>query len=265
MAACESLQHIFETPSPDSPKDLLQSFSTWKHLPPLEVSSLTEVFGELHFEENKEPVSPSLPHSALSSPFSIDSNPRSEEKNEGNYTPPTRKHYKNSDSFSSMNSESLSICTEGLGFESCDNTEDFVDNSGCKHRKARSSITRHFSNEYLSGKRSRITGGEFPPPISCIGRTGKPWVCFKSYRQNGRFVLKEVKTPIQEFLHACRQDGRLKLRLIQSDDEITEEEEEDVSEGECQDEDENSRIHNFGEGEVSKGEKIVEDEGSVEV
>lgn len=237
MAACGSLQHVFDTPSPESPSNLLQSFTPRKHLQPLEVSSLTEVFGQLHFKENTEHVSPSLPHSTpSSSPFSIDSDSHSDERNERNYTPTTqRKHYINSDSFSSMNSESLTICTEGLGFESCDNTEDFVNNSGCKHRKARSSITRHSTNEYLSGKRSRITGGEFPPPISCIGRTGKPWVCFKSYRQNGRFILKEVKNPIQEFLHACRQDGRLKLQYIQSDDETIDEDEEKEGEGDYED------------------------------
>lgn len=231
MAACGSLQHIFDTPSPDSPSNLLQSFTPRKHLQPLEVSSLTEFFGELHFKENTDHLSP-FPHSTPSSPFSVDSNSYSEEKNERNYTPTTqRKHYKNSDSFSSMNSESLSTCTEGLGFESCDNKEDFINNSGWKLRKARSSITRHFSNEYLSGKRSRITGEELPPPISCIGRTGKPCVCFKSYRQNGRFILKEVKNPIQEFLHAHRQDGRLKLQYIQSDDEIIEEDDEKTGEG----------------------------------
>lgn len=72
---------------------------------------------------------------------------------------------------------------------------------------------------------------EFPPPISCIGRTGKPWVCFKSYRNNGRFILKEVRIPTQEFLHACREDGRLKLQFIQSDDETIEEDDEEEEEG----------------------------------
>lgn len=247
MTACGSLQHIFETPSSDSQSNLLQSLTPWKHLEPIEVSSLTEFFGELCSKENTE-ESP-LPHSTPSSSPSIASSPHSEEKNEGNYTPtPKRKHYKTSDSFSSMNSESLSICTEGLGFESCDNTEDFVNNSGWKHRQARTSITRHFSNEYLSGKRSRITGGEFPPPISSIGRTGKPWVSFKPYRENGRFILKEVKIPIPEFLHACRQDGRLKLQYIQSDDEIIEEDKEE-GERDCK---------------ANMGGNIVEDEGRAE-
>lgn len=234
MASCGSLQHIFEKPLPESPSNLLQSFTACKHLPPHEVSSVTEFFGELHFKENIEHVSLSLPHSnPSSSSFSIDFHPQpkteifNEEKYERNYTPTVnRKQYKNSDSYSSMNSESLSICTEGLGFESCEDREDFVNNSGSKHRKVKTSMTKHSSSEYLSGMRSRITGGKLPPPISRIGRTGKPSVSFTSYRQNGRFVLKEVIIPIQESLHACREDGRLKLQYIQSDDDIIKEDKE---------------------------------------
>ncbi|KAL8094319.1 hypothetical protein AgCh_036012 [Apium graveolens] len=230
MASCGSLQHIFEKPLPENPTNLLQSFTSWKHLPPLEVSSVTEFFGELHFKENTEHVTPISHSTPSSSSFSIEFNsvPKSgvcnEEKNEKIYTPILdRKQYKNSSSYSSMNSESLSICTEGLGFESCKDTEEFVNNSGSKHRKARTSVTKHSSSEYLSGMRSRITGGELPPPISRIGRTGKPAVSFTSFRQNGRFVLKEVKLPVQESLHACRQDGRLKLQYIKSDEDIIQE------------------------------------------
>lgn len=275
MASCGSLQHIFEKPLPENPSNLLQSFTSWKHLPPLEVSSVTEFFGELHFKETTEHVTP-VSHSApSSSSFSIDfySQPKSpilnEEKNEKDYTPTfDRKQYKTSTSYSSMNSESLSICTEGLGFESCKDTEDFVNNSESKHRKVRTSVTKHSSSEYRSGMRSRITGGELPPPISRIGRTGKPAVSFTSYRQNGRFVLKEVKLPIQESLHACREDGRLKLQYIQSDDDIIQEnkdKEEHIKELEDW-EDQNARNLVNGSEKAGKGingGEIVEDEGVV--
>ena len=70
-------------------------------------------------------------------------------------------------------------------------------------------------------------GVEYPPPISSIGRSGKPCVSFMSYRDNGRFVLKEVRTPIQEFLHAHREDGRLKLHFVQPEDEEKEEDGDD--------------------------------------
>ncbi|KAE8691062.1 Rho GTPase activating protein with PAK-box/P21-Rho-binding domain [Hibiscus syriacus] len=90
--------------------------------------------------------------------------------------------------------------------------------------------TKHSSMENLYGelKRSKGSdaGGGFPPPISCIGKSGKPCFCFKSYREGGRFVLEQVKVPTQEFLHACREDGRLKLRFVQpNDDEVLEDEE----------------------------------------
>ncbi|KAK1354571.1 The fantastic four family [Heracleum sosnowskyi] len=271
MASCGSLQHIFEKPLSENSSNLLQSFTSWKHLPPLEVSSVTEFFGELHFKEHTEHVTP-IPHSApSSSSFSFDfySQPKSEilneEKNEKIYTPTIdRKQYKTTSSYSSMNSESLSICTEGLGFESCKDTEDFVNNSGSRHRKARTSVTKHSSSEYLSGMRSRITGGELPPPISRIGRTGKPAVSFTSYRENGRFVLKEVKLPIKESLHACREDGRLKLQYIQSDDIIQENKEKEESiEGVEDWEDQNACNLVNGSGEAGKGingGEIVEDE-----
>lgn len=255
MAACGSLQHIFEKSLPESPT-LLQSLSPWKHLKSIEDSCFTEFFGELHFKENTD-HSPS----SSSSSFCIDFNPAesgnsNKENNEREYIPSIqRKHYRNSDSFSSMNSESLSLCTEGLGFESCDDIEDPINNNDWNQREARTSITRHTSNEYLSGKRSRITGGEFPPPISCIGRSGKPWVCFKSYRHNGRFILKEVRIPTQEFLHACREDGRLKLHFIQSDDETIEEDEE---EGEEENDDDGFDLGEEDEGD--NGERNVEDE-----
>ncbi|KAL7595779.1 hypothetical protein Lser_V15G28782 [Lactuca serriola] len=67
-------------------------------------------------------------------------------------------------------------------------------------------------------RRSRVTGAELPPPISSIGRSGKPWVWLEAFRQDGRFILKEVVIPGQEFLYACREDGRLKLKVVQCHD-----------------------------------------------
>ncbi|KAE8735600.1 putative Beta-ureidopropionase [Hibiscus syriacus] len=64
--------------------------------------------------------------------------------------------------------------------------------------------------------------GDFLPPISCIGKNGKPLVLFKSFRKDERFVLKQVRTPTQELLHAYREDGRLKLQFMQPNDESME-------------------------------------------
>ena len=89
-------------------------------------------------------------------------------------------------------------------------------------------LKRHFSSEdsLRQYRKSKASGGDYPPPISCIGRSGKPWACFRAYRNNGRFVLKEIRIPTQEILHAYREDGRLKLHFVQSDDEFLEEEDE---------------------------------------
>ncbi|KAJ4964520.1 hypothetical protein NE237_024459 [Protea cynaroides] len=97
----------------------------------------------------------------------------------------------------------------------------------------KSSVTMHFmpllqDKSRNSSKRSSFGSGSvassFPPPISCIGSNGKPWVSFRSYRRDG-FILKDIRIPTQEFLRSCREYGRLKLRFVQPDEEIPEEEE----------------------------------------
>ncbi|KAF8395405.1 hypothetical protein HHK36_019351 [Tetracentron sinense] len=208
MAACSSLQHIFENPLPENPT-LIESLSSWnqiKSTKPIELSSFTEIFGELHFKENHPESSSSSP--CLRPPsFSIISQPEMEKPNK--YTDNNENKnpaldfllnnqmnkyvgcHKKSDSFSSMNSESLQLCTEGLGFESLDDVEDMKNESTDdwqNHEKEKANITKHSSTDNLCGefRRSRTRDRAFPPPISCIGRTGKPCVCFKSYRHDGR-------------------------------------------------------------------------------
>jgi hypothetical protein len=129
-----------------------------------------------------------------------------------------------------MNYESLQLCTEGLGFESSGDVEDFKNDINDDWRyQEKVRITRRSVSEDLS--RPRSGGRAFPPPISCIGRSGKPQVIFKSYRHDGRFVLKEVRMPTLEFLRACREDGRLTLQFVHPNDEITDEgDEEEVEE-----------------------------------
>lgn len=253
MAAVGSLQHIFENPLPENPT-LLESLSSWNHqikpaIKPIEQSSFTEIFGELHFKENSQSLS-SAPSSfpiigsldPQNSTFKLSKNHSFHENNRNSSTPelfsstPNSNCQKKSESFS-LNYESLQLCTEGLGFESSDDVEDMKNNEmkeewqiSKDEKKKTTKTEQYFYGEQLRRSKSSSTVGAFPPPISCIGKSGKPWVCFKSYRQDGRFVLKEVRIPTQEFLHACREDGRLKLQFVQPNDEILEDEEEDVEE-----------------------------------
>ncbi|KAL6566980.1 hypothetical protein OROMI_015384 [Orobanche minor] len=248
MAACGGLERIFGKPLPED-QAFLESLSPWKRKFSADQFSFTEIFGELHFEENNDihiddvtfhvrtvhssigssPSSTSLSSSSTSPAFlarpGIDIHKKDENRGaDKNYTsgynrPSGRKR---SDNFSSMNSESLSVCTEGLGFESFGDVEDLVKKDPvCNNNKnnnkfdegqfkeeRRSSWTRniktsdqnhhyrHHRSDYL--QRSRICRGDFPPPISCIGRSGKPWVYFKSYKQDGRFILKEIRIPTQQ-------------------------------------------------------------------
>lgn len=158
-----------------------------------------------------------------------------------------------------MNSESLQLCTESLGFESCDDVEDLKDDLSNSWRN-------QDNNRYATSgdlKRSRTKGGGiFPPPISSInGKSGKPWVCFKSYRQDGRFVLKEIRVPTQEFLHASREDGRLKLQLLSSDDEILEEDEEEDDD----DEEEQEEGEDYEEEEKHQEEEEIEEKNVIQM
>ncbi|KAL6506484.1 hypothetical protein OROGR_024665 [Orobanche gracilis] len=256
MEAGGGLERIFGKPLPEDQK-FLESLSPWKRKSSADQSAFTEIFGELHFEENDnihiDDVHVDTVHSSIepSPSSSLSSNSTSpafparpgvdihkkyenrgdDKKYTSGYNRPSgrKKQYKHSDSFSSMNSESLSVCTEGLGFESFGDVEDLVkkdricnnnNNNKFDEGQFKDQNHHHHQSDYL--QRSRICRGDFPPPISCIGRSGKPWVCFKSYRQDGRFILKEIRIPTQEFLHACREDGRLRLQFIHSDDEIFE-------------------------------------------
>ncbi|PON48192.1 The fantastic four family [Trema orientale] len=263
MAACGSLQHIFENPLQENPT-LLESLSPWNQIKPvkksnIDQSSFTEIFGELHFKKSNSLFSSSPSSSSVTD---LDSESRTTENTssaEKKRNPPLEHSFssskytgchKRSDSFSLKSLESLQLCTEGLGFESSDEVDDLMSKNSIEEEDkdgqkpverdflsvAKRTNSPDFCGEIV--RKSRTTtaaltsgGGRFPPPISCLSKSsGKPWVCFRSYRQDGRFVLKEVRVQSQEFLHACREDGRLKLHFVQPNDEILEDDDDDGGE-----------------------------------
>lgn len=255
MATCGSLRHIFENPLPETPT-LLESLSPWHQIKALDSvdqhSSFTEIFGELYFKQSSSHQSSSSSSSSSSSGFfkplissfsSSSSNSTSQprknvddEKDKISNNPPYGCHHKKS--------QSLQLCTEGLGFESFDDVEGLIRSGKSWQNNNEEEKTTSFSEnnnkkqlilcrENYRCRRSKSTsGGEFPPPISCIGKSGKPCVTFQSYRQDGRFILKEIKIPTHEFLHACRENGRLKLQFVQPNEDILEEEDDNEEEGE---------------------------------
>ena len=176
------------------------------------------------------------------------------------------------DCFTSLNVESLQLCTEGLGFESSDEVEESKDerrDDWRNHEKA-DAIKHSLMNQdrnlrnctdvngTSSGfKRSKVVSN-FPPPISSIGSRGRPCFIFRAYRHDGRFVLREIKIPNNEILHASRENGRLTLHLVPSIEEMTEEkedanDEEEEEEAAAEEEEEEEDMKSAGNPEICDG------------
>lgn len=141
---------------------------------------------------------------------------------------------------SPKHTEAFHFCTEGLGFESSDETDSTASSSprieSCKSEKPDADDREHFrgdgqvisndnnahgfKNPIITGRAPRATAAKnFPPPLPSLARNGQPCMMMKSYKRDGRFVLQEFKVPSHEVLHAWRCDGRLKLQLVQQQEE----------------------------------------------
>ncbi|CAA0810698.1 Protein of unknown function (DUF3049 [Striga hermonthica] len=209
MAAVSGLDHIFGKPVTEN-QAFLESLSPWKRNGTSAIDdSFTELFGELHFRET-ETRSSSFVSSGRADTGATNISPGP------GPSPGRRKQGAYSDSFSSMSSESLSLCTEGLGFESSDEVETGDELGGAHLREGGGKCPAGNSKgRHCVGKELR---GDLPPPIPGIGKNGKPWVCFQSVREGGRFILKEIRMPTKELMQARREDGRLRLQYVHSDD-----------------------------------------------
>ncbi|WOK97320.1 hypothetical protein Cni_G06028 [Canna indica] len=232
MATCGSLSSLFETPMPESPT-LLDSLSPWSQIipkKPVESARFTEIFGELHFQENSHKAihqTPPPPHADLV-PESPSNGCKSSWDSLLGFS---------SNDFPLNSSDKLQLCTERLGSESSDDVDDCSGGDLWKEELVadQQEMVNGGYSRNCSDVRTR-TGG-FPPPISSIGKSGKPWFYFKSYREGGRFVLREIRIPTHEFLRASREDGRLKLQLVLPREEILHEANEEEEEEEEEDDD----------------------------
>jgi len=271
MAACGSLQRIFEPENPPSLIESLSSNSSWKTVPPLNLKppsdhSYTEIFGEDHLRRDPNPNS--KPDSKSSSPspaFPIDEGLTGINGEDDKWVFYSRtgsysgSYHKRSESLSS---ESLQLCTESLGFESLDDVEDLKmeslnnNNNNSDNRECKMTERVNVRERYSKAKNKQR---EFPPPISWIGTTGKPWVCFESYREAGRLLLKVVRIPTREYLHACREDGRLRLRFVQPSDDVDDNDDENGNQEEEEEETEESD-HNVRE---EEGEEEENEEAEI--
>ncbi|KAJ8501101.1 hypothetical protein OPV22_011653 [Ensete ventricosum] len=247
MAACGGLTSLFEKPVPEKPT-LIESLSSWSQImskKPVDNARFTEILGELRFQEKPAPPPASIhqtvpPPVAVDRALSFDLSDLCQQKCGGHSSfqallgLPNNQYVCSAsarchDGFPPKNSDKLQLCTERLGSESSDDVDDLIEEdvdewSSDQWKEKMDAERQALANGGMSGNCSDVrtrTGG-FPPPVYSIGKSGRPWIYYRSYRKNGRFVLTEIRIPTQEFLRASRQDGRLRLQLVHPDEDIAE-------------------------------------------
>ncbi|XP_062204189.1 protein FANTASTIC FOUR 3-like [Phragmites australis] len=240
MAMDGGLRRLFEKPLPENPT-LLEALSACNHRihpkKPIDPASVTEIFGELHFQE-KQPDRTVLPQPPAPRPPArttswLDVAAEAEKSKDDSSLDAllrpkpasTVATVKRSASFCmKKSSASLLLCTEGLGSESTVDADDMLKDGDTEVKTA--ALSGHSKDTGMDRTEVDCAGaagaGEeeegkrplsFPPPIRSIGRGGKPCVCFRSFRADGRFVLMEVVIPGKELLQAYREGGRLRLQF----------------------------------------------------
>ncbi|KAL6870942.1 hypothetical protein ACP4OV_014790 [Aristida adscensionis] len=222
------LRRLFEKPLPENPT-LLEALSAWNHhmhpKKPIDPASFTEIFGELHFQEKQPPPAPPRPPARAAAAW-VDVVAEAGDKSKDDSSldallkpKPAASGVKRSASFcTKKSSASLLLCTEGLGTESTVDADDMLNDVDAAAADAAGKEEEEEEEEELElqkqhHQRQEKRPASFPPPIRSIGRGGKPCVCFRSFRADGRFVLMEVVIPGKELLQAYREGGRLRLQF----------------------------------------------------
>ncbi|KAG2614914.1 protein FANTASTIC FOUR 3-like [Panicum virgatum] len=245
MASDGGLRRLFEKPLPENPT-LLEALSAWNRNihpnKPIDPASFTEIFGELHLKEKQQPdrdilmsqPPPRSPPPRTASWLDIAAEAEMSNLNkddsslDGLLRPKPASTVKRSASFCmKKSSASLLLCTEGLGSESTVDADDML-KDGDAETAALSGHSKETDTDRSSDDVKDDTAGaveegkaekrplSFPPPIRSIGRGGgkpRPRVCFRSFREDGRFVLLEVVIPGKDLLQATRECGRLRLQF----------------------------------------------------
>eukprot|EP01018_Ginkgo_biloba_P030557 Gb_17771 [translate_table: standard] len=119
----------------------------------------------------------------------------------------------------------LQMCTEGLGCESCEGTAlDFsysppITDFRSEEASNDGAVQKEEEIKCQSGKKCGLMRAQrlprsFPPPLSSLSTCEARRVFMRSYKKDGRFVLKAVEMPRQISLQAYREGGRLKMHLV---------------------------------------------------
>jgi hypothetical protein len=148
--------------------------------------------------------------------------------------------------------DGLMCCTESLGFESSDERRFDDDNELCS--RVISTINKVKWREFGEKKKAK----KFPPPLSSLNHNGRPNFFLKPVRKDGRLELTEVRIDRHEILRASRQDGRLRLHLVEDEEfPVVEEEYEPEQEQE-------EYLEEEKEGELEEEEMVVKENNEEE-
>ncbi|XXG70666.1 hypothetical protein AAC387_Pa07g0098 [Persea americana] len=98
-----------------------------------------------------------------------------------------------------------------------------AENKDDHEMKRKGEIRTLFGNRRCRSVREEATTDKrFPPPMPLLSQTGSSSCVLKrSYTDNGRLVIQEVKVKHHKFFHAHRINGRLTLQLVKMDKEPT--------------------------------------------
>ncbi|KAG6466545.1 hypothetical protein ZIOFF_075633 [Zingiber officinale] len=188
------LRKILEHPLPE--KSIFMRSLSWKELRLPDSINSFDVFGAgIHFKEPKPLPPPKDPFSDSNTAIESDNEAIKAKDSPRNSSEPLRDP-----------EERDPECSSDAEYEA---------------KRSRSEEDEEMGGRLLLRSRSDtglIGPDRFPPPLSTIGRGVKPWVCLKSFKKDGRFVLKKIRVPTQQCLQATRENGRLMLHLAQEED-----------------------------------------------
>lgn len=110
----------------------------------------------------------------------------------------------------------LMLCTEYLGFESYDvrMSDNEVENKMTCHAEVETERVETKRRKMKENVVARERKREFPPPLSSLNGLGKRSFYFRPLRKDGRLELTQVMIDRPEIFHASREDGRLRLHLV---------------------------------------------------
>jgi len=151
----------------------------------------------------------------------------------------------------------LMSCTESLGFESSDERRFDDDNELCSREI--STIKKVKWREFGEKKEAK----KFPPPLSSLNHNGQPSFFLKPVRKDGRLELTEVRIDRHEILRASRQDGRLRLHLVE-DEEFPVVEEYEPEQEQEQEQEQEEYLEEEKEGESEEEEMVVKENNEEE-